>query len=330
MGMSTRSCKVARADDRDQRDDPVAAIANRVFPEYVNCLERSGFREVDWRWRLAILARSVQLPVLKELEDPWVKRVRTFHEHCEAGDISPSDPEAAALDGAIWGACRIWNNRDPVVRAEVEARILAGETDEIVARRVGYPVDAVAAFERLFFNVRERIEATSYIMIFVIGPAVHLGLSPDDYPAIWKLLGYHLGPVALDLLMFTLPGPRSRPWPASIPLPENERARLVATCRLAILAKTLPAGTLTPAEVARVLGLHAALEGKAVEDRAVKSLAEGITTTLDPEVSSPAQNDHDPFDPVTESQSVVPRRGVPAWPAGPRVPDLEGARTRVA
>src|SRR4051794_9201970 len=117
--MSGRSSAVARADEPARYAAPEAACANRVFPGFVNCLERSGRRPVDWRWWLADLARRHQVPARKELEDPWVKRVGAFQERCGAGDISPSDPEAAILDGAIHGAFQISRHRDPLVRAEV-------------------------------------------------------------------------------------------------------------------------------------------------------------------------------------------------------------------
>ena len=78
----------------------------------------------------------------------------------------------------IYWAYDIWYTRDDSgnpVRSEVEARLLADDQIENIARRVATEVEIIEAYERLFFNVRERLADRGYLMHCVLGPAVHLG-----------------------------------------------------------------------------------------------------------------------------------------------------------
>jgi hypothetical protein len=265
---------------------------DRKFLLVPDCMERSAMRRVDWRWELAQQSRQAQLPTLKELDDTWVQRVRVFQERCEVSGIRPSDPEAAALDSAIHGAYLIWSNPDPLVCAEVEALILAEEPDDVIARRVGCDVDAITAYERVFYNVRERLSIKFYIVNCAIGSCVFLGLTRDDVGPIWKLYGYFFGPVLLDLMMFTLPGPRARPWPDSVPANPEERSRLLARCRLAILVQTLPVATLKPNEVVRLMALAVALNNQETDNQLLKTLTEEFTA-LNPKAVPPTESECD-------------------------------------
>jgi hypothetical protein len=211
---------------------------------------------------------------------------------CDAGGINPSDPEATAIDSVIAAAYRIWENPDPLVCAEVEALILAEEPDDVIARRVGCDVDVITAYERVFFNVRERLGIKFYILNCAIGSCVFLGLTRDDVGPIWKLYGYFFGPVVLDLMMYTLPGPSARPWPESVPASPEERSRLVARCRLAILVQTLPVATLKPNEVVRLLALAAALMNQETDDQLIRTLTVELTA-LNPEAERPTESECD-------------------------------------
>ena len=90
---------------------------------------------------------------------------------------------------------------DPV-RFEVDARILAKEPFDSIAKKCHLSVPAITAYEALFFNVLDRLEATSYIAHTVIGPKLHEGLTPSDIDVLWKFYGYHGGSLVLDRLNY--------------------------------------------------------------------------------------------------------------------------------
>ena len=62
-------------------------------------------------------------------------------------------------------------------------------------------VEIIEAYERLFFNVRERLANRGYLMHCVLGPAVHLGFQSSEYDLIWKLFAFLGGPLAVDLMI---------------------------------------------------------------------------------------------------------------------------------
>lgn len=68
-------------------------------------------------------------------------------------------------------------------RWEVEARILAGQSNEDVALSTGFPPAVVGAFERFFFNVRDRLAAGDYILFGVVGYDPLRGFKESDLPS---------------------------------------------------------------------------------------------------------------------------------------------------
>ena len=89
----------------------------------------------------------------------------------------------------------------PQVRFEIEARFLARQSAREIARRVGLRAETVVTFESLFFNVCDRINATTYIAIEVIDSEPLQNASALDYAALTKLVAYHAGPVALEAML---------------------------------------------------------------------------------------------------------------------------------
>ena len=87
---------------------------------------------------------------------------------------------------------------EPTTRVAVEARLLAGEPIEAIARRCGVPVETVEVYEQLFFNVTDRLENTSYILFCAIGPATYEGFDLDDPGAVLRWFAYMGGPRVLD------------------------------------------------------------------------------------------------------------------------------------
>lgn len=90
-----------------------------------------------------------------------------------------------------------------IQRWSLEARLLTNESDDDIADKIGCTPTIIEWYERLFFNVREKLRARDYIMTTVIGPAVHTGMTDRDYDILWKVFGYIYGPIVLDAFMTT-------------------------------------------------------------------------------------------------------------------------------
>jgi hypothetical protein len=166
---------------------------------------RNPRRPVDWRWRRAALAASGEYSLSRRRDgDAWVARAARFIREQETCDTEIDTAELAERHPIIYWAFDIWYTRDDTgnpVRSEVEARLLADDRVENIARRVATDVDVIEAYERLFFNVRERLADRGFLMHCVLGPAVHLGFQASEYDLTWKLFALLGGPLAVDLMI---------------------------------------------------------------------------------------------------------------------------------
>jgi hypothetical protein len=96
-------------------------------------------------------------------------------------------------------------------RRELEARLLAGELFEQVAVKCGASLEAIEAYQSLFFNVADRLGATDYIATTAIGRKLHTGLTAGDVDALLKVFAYGGGPLVLDQAVAYFKGPSALP-----------------------------------------------------------------------------------------------------------------------
>ena len=160
---------------------------------------------MDWRWQRASLAASGEYPLSRRRDgDAWTSRaVRFLREH-EACESELDMAELSERHPVIYWAHDIWYTRDDggnPVRSEAEARLLADDTHENIARRLATDVEVIDAYERLFFNVKERLHNRGYLAHCVLGPAIHLGFQASEYDLVWKLFALLGGPLAVDLMI---------------------------------------------------------------------------------------------------------------------------------
>ena len=99
----------------------------------------------------------------------------------------------------IWVAHDCYRDLAPLRKAEVEARLLAGEGDAAIADRCGMPATAVEVFHDLYFNVRPHLGDAAVIARLALPWWPSPG-EPDHVGAL-KLFGYALGGRAVDALL---------------------------------------------------------------------------------------------------------------------------------
>jgi hypothetical protein len=110
---------------------------------------------------------------------------------------------------AVAEAHNFYTSAEPLARAELEARLLAGEVDEAVGPKVGLSAAAVAAYHALWFSVRPCLQAGGHIFGVVLGGKVRQGMRPDD-PELLKVYGYALGARGVDAVLGYLRDPPGR------------------------------------------------------------------------------------------------------------------------
>lgn len=89
------------------------------------------------------------------------------------------------------------------MRYEIEARLLSGESFKDIADRCGLPEVTIEFYEKLFFNVTDRLKNKMYVFHIAIGDQLHRGMTDRDYGILWKIYGYVRGPEMLDFLIGT-------------------------------------------------------------------------------------------------------------------------------
>jgi hypothetical protein len=131
---------------------------------------------------------------------------------------------------------------EPTARWAVEARLLAGEPIEAIARKTALTPPAIVTFEALFFNVSDRLENRGYLIHF--GVRLYSTPREPDPGMVWRLFGLLGGPVVLDALIDGDYGTPDRP--------EDERFLDELRLKLAVALKSLPIDATTAPRLIRL------------------------------------------------------------------------------
>jgi hypothetical protein len=165
---------------------------------FESCHPANPRRAVDWRWLAATGIRDGSLMYHPAWVDSWVHRAIAFQDALEAQAGGPGPHGLPGPDAAIAAACGLMAGEEGPARWHVQALLLAGEDDASIAARCGLTPEAVAACERLFFDVRQGLGRPTYILHQVIG--VNRFRPERDLGRVWRLLGYSGGPLVVDFL----------------------------------------------------------------------------------------------------------------------------------
>jgi hypothetical protein len=208
-------------------------------------------RPTDWRWQRAGRLLELGLRWSRRRDDEATRMAKQYQAGLRRCRGEADRRRLACRMPDIGGAFAIFEG-EPTSRMAIEARLLAGEPIEAIARRCGAPVDAVEVYEQLFFNVTDRLENTSYILFHAIGPATYEGFDLDDPGAVLKWFAYMGGSRALDFLL----GGRDTlcdllPTEGHA-IPHGEAARLARLRRMALVAKALPINQSTAMRLIRL------------------------------------------------------------------------------
>jgi hypothetical protein len=153
-------------------------------------------------------------------------------------------------------AHRLYRSAEPLRRAELEARLLAGEDDGTVGAKMGLSAPGVAMYHDVFFEVRPRLAYPHYVLGVVLGGGrVYYAPDPADHGLLLRLFGYEMGGPYIDVLLDYFREPLVLPESLE-GLDEESLRRLLGKLRtrLLLLATTTPAEALPPEEWLRLQG----------------------------------------------------------------------------
>lgn len=172
----------------------------------LNALRTNPRRAPNWRWLRAVQIDAGGLKASRTLDGPdgflWIRRALRLKRHFERANNDPGAIYALLQrDSDLFWAHSMWADDKSPSRWAVEARILAGESDLEIADAVGTEPGVITAYANVFFDVREKMRHTDYIVNVVLGDAVTRGLQERHYDLLWKMLGFHGGPHVLSAVI---------------------------------------------------------------------------------------------------------------------------------
>lgn len=185
--------------------------------------KKNPFREPHWRWlRISSIVDGSGPGFNRRYDDTAIRNGLAFRRLLDQSHAAAADSVLAWNYPDHYWAHHVYregnvpsmlgDDRRAHLRWEIEARILARQTDNEIADATGLDPEVLEVYTTLFFDVRPRMANIGYIVNQVIGPAVHRTLTMREYPTLWKLIGYLHGPHMLHAIM---QGSIEPSWPDS-------------------------------------------------------------------------------------------------------------------
>ena len=164
-------------------------------------------REPNWRAaRSQYLTAGSRAKQPTRHDDEFIRTYRKYLMAWRRGGQASRERLVAECPG-IYYAHLLATHPDQEWKAVLESKLLARETDDMIAAEMDTVPDTSFWYEALFFNVRERLHARTYIMKMILGAAARRALDYDDVLnehmryLCYKSFAYFGGPMALDFLM---------------------------------------------------------------------------------------------------------------------------------
>ncbi len=218
------------------------------------------FRPVNWRWEHARILRENNYRATSHAfkQDSYTNKAYMFQVDLNKCTDDLARWELMTRKPGIYGAYMLYKrgieeDRHPL-RYALEARLLSAQGHESIAKALGITQEVVELYEKIFFNVAEKLDNTDYILNCVIGPSIYAGLNDRDYDLLWKLFGYLYGPVVLDTFITTTSRKFRPETTDEVDAILSEDTRSALQRKVAIVARTY---TINPFSQAELLNIYA-------------------------------------------------------------------------
>ena len=151
------------------------------------------FRTVDWRWQRAAWLITHEQNFSSKRDDEPTGRAVNFMRHAQrvCSDLGSRRLMRHFPEIVLALKC---HQGPPVTRLELECRVLGRQPAELIAEMLEAPLTFIQAFKHYFFDIDDRIDASSYIMHQVICGPVR---GECEAEKCMKLFVYHRGPAAI-------------------------------------------------------------------------------------------------------------------------------------
>lgn len=168
----------------------------------LDAVKYSPYRPVRWRYdRVLDLLEGPgsrrRMPTTPS-DDEWITEAYAFMRKWDKfGQLDSQEETEERRRGLVnqnffmYQAYEVASKDDgDKMKGEIEARILANQTNSDIAAKIGMFPDSIEWYERVFFNVRDRLNNSGYIISNVIGPLVSAGFESATVEMSAKFFGY--------------------------------------------------------------------------------------------------------------------------------------------
>ena len=207
-------------------------------------------RPIDWRWQRSVYLVEHDRSVSSSRDDKWISQGRKFKKSLDNCQNDEQHLSLASASTDLYEAYDLWSDTDECDHKwAIEARLLAREAPEDIARKVGLSPEAIVLYHNMFFDVHDRLGQPDVITNVVIKQSIQAGLSERKYDCLWKLFGYWCGPQVLDMVIHRF-APKDTAEKVVAALKDDYRAQLALKGNLAI--RTMPVNWQTQVEIANL------------------------------------------------------------------------------
>jgi len=246
---------------------------NTGIPAQLKLARHNPLRALDWRFRLAeqLIASDRQVQVKQTEAELKAAVTLTQLLAAENSDSRLPFPEDSALEAhGIFqiGGPRSW---------EMQAWLLTGAEDDEIADRMHIPPATIAAYENLFFNVRDRLSARDWIAHTAIRMFRSQVWTPEICGAVWRRYAYYWGRQGLELVLQVIRPERPPLLPHDLEDLATDEGRLRLGIRLTVTIDVMPLDAPFQTELNNIARLCAKFANAGDRE---KRLSETLATAL--------------------------------------------------
>lgn len=174
--------------------------------------QHDPFRPVDWRYRRAEYLR-VKGKYRRKFanDDGYIQLTKKFLAAKEKATCEYDLEKISVKMPGLFYASEIYQRVETSDKYILEARILADTPIAEIAHKHEYSPEVIFWYEKIFFDVRAKLDKRDYIISRVLGPAVHRGLMARDFDLLLKIYALIGGPLVVDALVEQRSGSIHRP-----------------------------------------------------------------------------------------------------------------------
>jgi hypothetical protein len=239
---------------------------------YPQFQQHHPLRALDWRWRRALWLVACERYFSRRRDDEETGRAARYL-RALARRSRPAS-EAARRYPEIHAARRL-HEGGSAVPLMIQAWLLARQPIDEVARRTGVPVAVVNAYQGLFFDVVDCLDARDWVLGHAIWMGAWGGKAFPDHGALLKCFAYFGGPLVLEAVLPYLVGGKDLfDPPLDLSTEEGRREQVV---RLAVATQMLPQGAAIDKRLYQIREILREREHKSsVRDAPAPLLAENL------------------------------------------------------